>query len=133
MVQVGDEFARMCHPALTSAPLLPACRSHPQGHSKPVLSVVYSPDGAQLITGGEDMTARIWNLTSFSCTATLEGDSPFAGLMFVDSPNASPAASNKMLKRLVTFGSQAYKTWNLDSGKFEPVQMARSLHLRTRH
>ena len=130
---MGDEFARRCHPALTSPLHLPLCPPLPQGHSKPVLSVVYSPDGAQLISGGEDMTARIWNLASFSCTATLEGDSPFAGLMFVDSPNASPVASNKMLKRLVTFGSQAYKTWNLDSGKFEPVQMVRSLHLRARH
>jgi hypothetical protein len=33
-----------------------------RGHTKPVTSAVFSSDGARLITGSEDTTARLWNV-----------------------------------------------------------------------
>src|SRR5262249_39275758 len=39
----------------------------------PVLSVAFSPDGQQLLTGGEDCVVRVWNLRSGDRLSRCEG------------------------------------------------------------
>ncbi len=43
-----------------------------KGHSRGVSSVALSADGTILATGSGDMTARLWDIASGQCTATLK-------------------------------------------------------------
>ncbi len=45
---------------------VPAVRSAPPfaGHTGPVFAVAVTPDGTQIVTGGDDGTARIWDRAS---------------------------------------------------------------------
>ena len=64
-------------PPLHTHTLLP-CTDFPapaaaiQGHTEKVTSIAFSPDGRQLATGGNDNTARVWDLSSGQNTATLQ-------------------------------------------------------------
>ncbi len=44
-----------------------------QGHTSPVLSVVYSPSGTQLASGSSDKTVRLWEAASGAHVHTLRG------------------------------------------------------------
>jgi WD40 repeat protein len=41
-------------------------------HTNWVKSIVYSPTGDQIVTGGEDETVRFWDATSGECLATMQ-------------------------------------------------------------
>ena len=49
------------------------CMQTLEGHSFPVHSVAFSPDGRQIISGSSDRTVKIWDRESGACTQTLEG------------------------------------------------------------
>jgi WD40 repeat protein len=46
-----------------------------QGHSDRISSAVFSPDGALVLTGSGDSTAKIWSCDSGECLKTLQGHS----------------------------------------------------------
>jgi WD40 repeat protein len=46
-----------------------------QGHSFPTLSVAFSPDGSQLVSGSADNTVRLWSVASGKPLKTLTGHS----------------------------------------------------------
>ena len=52
-----------------------ACVSTLIGHSDPVTSVCFSPDGSKIVTGSMDKTVKIWDATNGACVSTLEGHS----------------------------------------------------------
>ena len=43
-----------------------------QGHTSAVLTVAFSPDGKSLVSGSDDNTVKVWNLSAGTCTSTLE-------------------------------------------------------------
>ena len=46
------------------------------GHNKAVVSCKFKPrDGSRIVSAGADSTAKIWNVDSGECTATLSGHS----------------------------------------------------------
>ena len=43
-----------------------------QGHTGEVYSVAFSPDGKSLVSGSNDNTVKVWNLSDGTCTSTLK-------------------------------------------------------------
>ena len=43
-----------------------------QGHTNWVMSVAFSPDGKSLVSGSDDYTVKVWNLSEGTCTSTLK-------------------------------------------------------------
>ena len=48
-----------------------------EGHTEPVYSVAWSPDGKHLVTGGFDNTVRVWDAATRKEIKKLEGHSAF--------------------------------------------------------
>ncbi|SPO01196.1 uncharacterized protein DNG_03943 [Cephalotrichum gorgonifer] len=49
------------------------CMQTLEGHSRPVESVAFSPDGRQIASGSFDRTIKVWDRKSGACTQTLKG------------------------------------------------------------
>jgi len=76
----------LCNPT----PSNPVLRLEPgailEGHTAPVWSVDYSPDGRLLISGSVDNTLRLWQVANHSLLRTMPGH-PFPVLSVEVSPN----------------------------------------------
>ncbi|MDX2035148.1 MAG: WD40 repeat domain-containing protein [Isosphaeraceae bacterium] len=78
-----------------------------EGHTEPVYSVVWTPDGAKIVTGGFDSTVRIWDAASRKELRKLEGHAKIVLNVAVD-----PAG-----KRVVSGAlDNTAKVWELPSG-----------------
>lgn len=79
-----------------------------QGHTGPVSSVAFSPDGKTLASGSLDGTSKLWDTASGKNTATYtDGDSPWPVWCVAFSPNGKTLASTDIRINL----------WDVASGK----------------
>jgi len=94
--------------ALHQAILSSQTRMTLRGHSGPVNSVAFSPDGKRLATASYDQTAKVWDAESGQELLTLRGHGAFVlGVAF--SPDG---------KRLATAsGDGTAKVWDAEGGK----------------
>ena len=79
-----------------------------EGHTDSVEAVAWSPDGRYAISGSEDYTLRLWEVSSGKCLKTLEGNESY-----VRSVSWSPNG------RWILSGSEDYTMcmWEVSSGK----------------
>jgi WD40 repeat protein len=78
-----------------------------EGHTAPVRTVAVSPDGLRLATGGEDGTARIWDLNSGEMLFTLGGHEDTVRAVAFD-----PGG-----RILATAGGPTVRVWEIGSGE----------------
>src|SRR5207244_7599792 len=54
-----------------------------KGHSAPILTAAFSPDGQRIVTGSGDQTAKVWEAASGRPLLTLKGHSaPIGAVVF---------------------------------------------------
>src|SRR5579863_5393770 len=79
-----------------------------KGHSDDVSSVAFSPDGARIISGGFDKTARVWDVQTSREILTLQGHTQ---------PVSSVAFSSDG-KRIVTGSNDnTGRVWDAQTGR----------------
>ncbi|KAF5831268.1 WD40-repeat-containing domain protein [Dunaliella salina] len=85
----------------------PAHTATLSGHKDTVNSVAFTPDGASLVSGSDDNTLKLWDVTSGCCTATLEGHSNrvYSVAVSVDGRTAA-SGSQDMSVKLWDLGNQ---------------------------
>ena len=79
-----------------------------QGHSDPIRSVAFSPDGKILASGSTDTTIKCWDVTTGRQIRTLQGHSNFV-VSVAFSPDGKILASGSYDKTI--------KLWNVSTGR----------------
>ncbi|MDH6062099.1 hypothetical protein NWP17_16935, partial [Chrysosporum bergii ANA360D] len=78
------------------------------GHSNPVLSVAYSPDGQTLASGSRDNTIKIWNVKTGQPLHTLSGHSSWVHSVAYSSDGQTLASGSD---------DNTIKIWNVKTGQ----------------
>ena len=48
-----------------------------EGHASIVRSVAFNGDGRMLVSGSDDFTMKLWNISTMNCVKTLEGHTDY--------------------------------------------------------
>lgn len=78
-----------------------------KGHSKPVFTLVVTPDGETLISGSVDSTIRVWRLSDGALLRTLEGHSSVVNSVVVLGASGLIASGS---------GDKTVKIWRISDG-----------------
>ncbi|KAF5970223.1 atypical ALPHA kinase [Fusarium coicis] len=87
-----------------------ACLLTLEGHSSPVISVVFSDDSKKVASASYDNTIRIWNAETGECERVLEGHSDWVNSVVFshDSKKVASGSSDKTIR-----------IWNAETGECE--------------
>ena len=78
------------------------------GHTRPIVSVAFAPDGKRILTGAEDNTVKLWDLATGKVLLTLTGHT--GGVWAVAfAPDGKRALSGS--------NDNSMRYWDLDTGK----------------
>ena len=79
-----------------------------KGHTAPIKSIIFSPDGTKVVTDGRDAAVKIWDAESGKLLHTLQGS---------ESPSTTLAFSPDGTKIVTAITDGTAKVWETDSGK----------------
>lgn len=89
-----------------------------KGHTGPVLSASFSPDGRRIVTGSPDKTVKVWDVRTGAALTELEGNS--GGVYCVSfSPDCKRIVASTWDKTAMVWGT---RTHELDLGDKMPMQ-----------
>ena len=91
------------------------------GHTSPVTSVAYSPDGKQVLTGSADKTARLWDVKSGKEIYTFEHLNGVASVAF--SPDGTQVLTGSWNKTARLWGVESGKEIHAFTGDFGLVTL----------
>ncbi|KAL5002744.1 hypothetical protein BDV10DRAFT_180967 [Aspergillus recurvatus] len=83
-----------------------------EGHMKPVVSVIFSPDTRLVISGSEDNTIRVWDTATGACLQILKGHEASISHIAV-SPDSAHIASSAL--------DETVRVWGLQLGELEMI------------
>ncbi|KAI1313123.1 hypothetical protein F5Y03DRAFT_381307 [Xylaria venustula] len=89
-----------------------ACTQTLEGHWGEIPSIAISPDSLWLLSGSEDFTIKVWDLTMGTCTQTLEGHS-WTVYSLAISPGSRWIVSGSG-DGTIKIWDRATGTWNID-------------------
>ncbi len=103
---------------------------HSQGHWGAVYSLVFTPDGKRVVSGGGDATVRVWNVDSGECEAIFKvGVKVFMQFCWSHSPlfftqghrnEVRCVALTPNGQKVISAGSdRMIRVWNMASGDCE--------------
>ncbi len=79
------------------------------GHTKEVVSLVFSPDGKTLASGSGDNSIKLWDVATGRNTATLKDEAPYHWRSLAFSPDGKTLASGGLYNKL--------KLWDVGTRK----------------
>ncbi len=80
-----------------------------KGHSKTVNCIVFNHNDTKIVTGSDDRTARVWNISDFTCTSSIN---------FSDSIKTIAFISEDIFLAGVHCSRKQLKSWSANTGGF---------------
>ncbi|MCI0465046.1 MAG: WD40 repeat domain-containing protein [Gemmataceae bacterium] len=117
--RVAASLCVVCLGLLPASPLSAQeakLRATLQGHSQPVVSVAFSPDGKTLASASYDGTLKWWDVTSGKERTTFQGHTGCVGTVAFNA-DGKTLASAIMGSPILTADNNTIKLWDVTTGK----------------